>query len=70
MAAVANMRVTSPSQVSPNPKGNALQTPTYNGARNVREIDNFFWRLEAYFGAKDITDEGEKISLSPFLLKI
>jgi len=43
--------------VSPNSKENALHTPTYNGARNAREIDNFFWGLEAYFGATGITDE-------------
>ena len=53
----ANMGVSGPSQVSPTPKGSALQTPTYNGARNAREINNFFWKLEAYFGAVDIKDE-------------
>ena len=47
-----------PVQVSTTPKGNALQTLTYNGAMNAREIDNFFWKLEGYFGAIGTTDEG------------
>jgi len=68
MAAVANMGVIGPSQVSPTLKGNALQTPTYNGARNIREIDNFFWGLETYFGATSITDEGQKVSHASFSL--
>ena len=42
MAAVANMGTSGSSQVSTTPKGNALPTLTYNGARNAREIDNFF----------------------------
>ena len=42
MAAVANMSASGPSQVSTIPKGNVLQTPTYNGERNAREMDNFF----------------------------
>ena len=44
-------------EVSTTPNGNALQRPTYNGARNAREIDNFFWGVEAYFGVVGITDE-------------
>jgi len=42
MAAVANMGTSGSSQVSTTPKDNALPTLTYNGARNAREIDNFF----------------------------
>ena len=57
MAAVANMGAGGPNQVSTTPKGNALQTPAYNGARNAREIDNFFWKLEAYFGAVGIMNK-------------
>ena len=57
-AAVANMGASGSSQVSTIPKGNALPTPTYNEARNAREIDNFFWKFEAYFGATGIMDEG------------
>ena len=44
-------------QASTTPKGNALQPPSYNGARNARAIDNFLWELEAYFGAVGIMDE-------------
>jgi len=69
MAAVANMGVSGPSQVSPTPKENTLQTPTYNGTRKVREIDNFFWKLEAYFGAVGITDEVQKVNTASFSLK-
>jgi len=62
MAMVANMGVSGSSQVSPTSKGNALQTPAYNGARNAREINNFFWKLDAYFGAVGITDEVQKVN--------
>jgi len=50
-------------------KGNTLQTPTYNDKRNTREIDNFFWKLEAYFGAVSIIDEAQKVSNTSFSLK-
>ena len=42
MVTVANMGASGPNQVPPTLKGNALQTSTYNGAKNAREIDNFF----------------------------
>jgi len=58
MAVVANMGASGSSQVSITAKGNALPTPTYNGARNAREIDNFFWKFKTYFGATAIVDEG------------
>jgi len=51
MSIVVNIGVSVPSQVSP-----ALKA-TYNGARNAREINNFFWKFEAYIGAVGITDE-------------
>ena len=54
MTAVASMGASVSSQVSTTPKGNALPTPTYNGVRNAREIDNFFWKFEAYFGVTGI----------------
>ena len=50
------------------PNGNALQPPTYNGAR-VREIDDFIWGLEADFGAVGIEDETQKISNASFSLR-
>jgi len=56
-AMVANMSNSGSGQASTTPKGNALQPPTYSGGRNAREIDNFFWELEAYFGAIGIVDE-------------
>jgi len=51
MAAVANKGVSGLSHVSTTPKRNAFQIPTYNEERNAREIENFFWKFEAYFGA-------------------
>jgi len=57
MAAVANISNGGSGQISTALKGNALQPPIYNGARNAREIENFFWELEAYFGAVGILDE-------------
>jgi len=63
------MGFSGPSQLSPTPKGHALQTPTYNGARNAREIDNFFWKFEAYFGAVGIMDEVQKVNTISFSLK-
>jgi len=41
-------------------KGNALRPPTYNEVRSARDIDNFFWGLEAYFEAAGIDDEAKK----------
>ncbi|KAK3023114.1 hypothetical protein RJ639_042703 [Escallonia herrerae] len=32
----------------------------YDGAREARQVDNFFWHLERYFEALDINDEEEK----------
>ena len=51
MAVVANANNGGSGQVSTTPKVNAHQTPTYNVAGNAREIDNFFWKFDAYFGA-------------------
>ena len=69
MVAMANASNGVSGQVSTTPKVNALQTPTYNGARNAREIDNFFWKFEAYFGAVGIVDEAQKVNLASFSLK-
>ena len=33
------------------------------------KIDNFFWKLEAYFGAVGIMDEVQKVSTASFYLK-
>ena len=49
--------------MSTTPRVNAIQTPTYNGARNAREIDNFLWKFEDYFGAVGIVDEAQKTLL-------
>ena len=54
---------------STTPKGNALQPPIYNRARNARAIDNFLWELEAYFGAVGIMVEAQKVSNASFSLK-
>jgi len=70
MAMMAKLSNGGSGQASTSPKGSALQTPTHGVARNAREIDNFFWGLEAYFGATGITDEGQKVSHASFLLKI
>ena len=69
MAVVANMSNGGSGQASTTPKGNALQSPIYNGARNARVIDNFLWELEAYFGAVGIMDESQKVSNASFSLK-
>jgi len=68
IAAVASMGVSGPSQLSTTSKGNALQTPIYNGARNARKIDNFFWKLEAYFEAVGIMHEVQKVNTASFSL--
>jgi len=70
MAVVANMGASRPSQVSTTSKGNALQTPTYNGSRNTKKIVNFFCKLETYFGAVGIMDEVQKVNTPPSLLRI
>ena len=54
MIAVINMGNGGSGQVPTTPKVSVLQTLIYNGTRNTREIDNFFWKLEAYFGAVGI----------------
>ena len=69
MAAMANAGNGGSGQVSTIPKVNALQTPTYNGGKNAREIDNFLWKFEAYFGAVSIVDEAQKVNLASFSLK-
>jgi len=68
MAVMPNIGVSGPSQVSTNPKENALQTPTHNGVRNARKI-NLFWKLEAYFMAVGIMDEFQKVNTVSFSLK-
>ncbi|KAK3037279.1 hypothetical protein RJ639_029691 [Escallonia herrerae] len=35
---------------------------SYNGAREARQVDNFFWHLERYFEALDIDDEEEQVN--------
>ena len=60
MAMMAKLSNGGSGQASTSPKSSALQTPTYGGARNAREIDNFFWGLEAYFGATGIMDEDKR----------
>jgi len=47
MAVVADGENGGSIQMSTTPKGNALRPPSYNGANNAREIDNFIWRLKA-----------------------
>jgi len=69
MAAVANANTGGSSQVSTTPRVNAIQTPTYNGARNAREIENFLWKFEACFGAVGIVDEAQKVNLASFSIK-
>jgi len=69
MVAVANMGNGGLVQVSTIPKGNVLRLPTYNGARNAKEIKNFLWGLEAYFVAVDIEDKAQKVSNASFSLK-
>jgi len=51
------------------PQRQRAPTPTYDGVKIAREIDNFFWGLEAYFEAIGITDKGQKVSHASFSLK-
>ncbi|KAK3016669.1 hypothetical protein RJ639_006764 [Escallonia herrerae] len=37
------------------------ESRSYNGAREARQVGNFFWHLERYFEALDIDDEEEKV---------
>jgi len=69
MTAVANASNGWSSQVSTTPKVNVLQTPTHNGARNAREIGNFFWKFEACFGDIGIADEAQKVNHASFSRK-
>jgi len=69
MAMMAKLSNDESGQISNSPEGSVLQTPTYGGARNAREIDNFVWGLEAYFEVTGITDEGQKVSHAFFSLK-
>ena len=39
------------------PEGNAPRPPAFYGVRNTREINNFLWGLEVYFGAIGIEDD-------------
>ncbi|KAK3007925.1 hypothetical protein RJ639_014734 [Escallonia herrerae] len=41
---------------------------SYNGAREARQVDNFFWHLEWYFEALDIDDEKEKVQMTAMYL--
>jgi len=69
MAAVANTSNGGLGKLSTTPKVNALQTPTYSGVKNTREMENFFWKFEAYFGAVGIVDEAQKVKHASFSLK-
>jgi len=69
MAAMTNRGASGSSQMATTRKGNALQSPTYHGASNAREIDNFFWNLETYFGVVGIMDEVQKVNTASFSLK-
>jgi len=66
MAAVANGWSV---QVSTPLKGIATRPPAFHGAKSIREIGNFLWGLEAYFGAMDIEDDAQKVSNAAFFLK-
>ena len=69
MATMTNISNGGSAQVSTTPRGNALLPPIYNGARNVKEIDKFFWGLEIYFGLVGIKDEAQKMSIASLSLK-
>ncbi|KAK2999224.1 hypothetical protein RJ639_023579 [Escallonia herrerae] len=43
-----------------------LEPRSYDGAREARQVDNFFWHLERYFEVLDIDDEEEKVQ-SPIM---
>jgi len=55
-------------QVPTAQKGNAPIPPAFHGVKNAREIENFLWGLEAYFGAMSI-EGAQKISSAAFSLK-
>jgi len=66
MATVAKVGNGGSVQVFATSKGYALWCLTYNGARNVRGIKNFFWRIEAHFEPVDIEHAAQKISNASF----
>ncbi|KAK3024460.1 LOW QUALITY PROTEIN: hypothetical protein RJ639_042992 [Escallonia herrerae] len=43
---------------------------SYNGAREARQVGNFFWHLELYFEALDIDDEEEKVQKTVMYLTV
>ena len=56
-------------EVSTTMKGNTPRSPTFHGARSVREIDNFFLGSRSLFMAIDIEDDAQKVSNVAFSLK-
>ncbi|KAK3030752.1 hypothetical protein RJ639_036556 [Escallonia herrerae] len=53
------------------PKRKKMPEPrSYNGAREARQVGNFFWHLERYFEALDIDDEEEKVQKTVMYLTI
>ncbi|KAK3005405.1 hypothetical protein RJ639_016938 [Escallonia herrerae] len=45
-----------------------LEQRSYNGVRDARQVDNFFWHLDRYFEALDIDDEEEKVQTTVMYL--
>ncbi|KAK3015732.1 hypothetical protein RJ639_007784 [Escallonia herrerae] len=43
---------------------------SYNGAREARQVGNFFWHLERYFEALDIDKEEEKVQKTVMYLTV
>ncbi|GFS38830.1 hypothetical protein Acr_00g0059690 [Actinidia rufa] len=53
---------------SPSLKVDIPRPKSYNGSRNVRELDNFLWDLDQYFEATGISEENKKIKTAPLFL--
>ncbi|KAK3007726.1 hypothetical protein RJ639_027908 [Escallonia herrerae] len=41
---------------------------SYDGAKEAKQVSNFFWHLEQYFEALDIDDEEEKVQTTVMYL--
>ncbi|CAL1415135.1 unnamed protein product [Linum trigynum] len=41
---------------------------SFQGSRNAKELENFLWSLEQYFGASGIRDENTKVKTAPLYL--
>ena len=46
------------------------KSKSYAGARNAREVENFLWSLEQYYGAMGITEDAIKVQTATLYLTV